>query len=43
MVHDIMLTLIPPVDDYPVQAVICVLVIILMGRRRGGRPYGCNG
>lgn len=40
MFYDIMLTLIPPVGEHPVEAVICVLVVILIGRRRG-RSEGC--
>ncbi|MEV8034980.1 hypothetical protein [Streptomyces sp. NPDC086182] len=41
MYYTIMLSLIPPVSQHPVQAVICVILIII-GVRLQERPFGCR-
>lgn len=40
MYYDIMLTLIPPVDEHPVWAIIYVIVIIILAKRHGGQLGG---
>ncbi|WP_268246499.1 hypothetical protein [Streptomyces xantholiticus] len=43
MLQNIMLSLIPPVEEHPLEAGLCVLVIVILVHVRGRRLGGCNG